>query len=82
MKHCIACGMPMRNKADFAASDMTKEYCVYCEKEDGTMKNFSEMVAGMTDFIVSTQGLDRKAAEKAAVYQLGQLPHWQSKEEL
>lgn len=80
MKQCITCGMPMRKKEEFANHDMTKDYCIHCEKEDGSMPNFSEMVNGMANFIIQTQGLSEAAARKAAVHQLKQLPHWKNAE--
>ncbi|MBL1225317.1 zinc ribbon domain-containing protein [Enterococcus sp. BWR-S5] len=81
MKQCIACGMPMRKKEDFANQDMTKDYCVYCVKEDGSMVSFSEMVDGTVKFIIQTQGLSEEAAREAAIHQLKQLPHWKNAEE-
>ena len=44
MKKCICCGMPMNKKNDFAMGDESKDYCVYCAKEDGSMKSFDEAV--------------------------------------
>ena len=80
MKTCIACGMPMKVKEDYFQQDVTKEFCRYCGKEDGTMKNFAEMIAGTTQFIIETQGVTEEVAREAAVYQLKQLPHWKNSE--
>jgi hypothetical protein len=76
MKQCIACGMPLRHKQDYPFEDETKDYCKYCAREDGSMQNYQEKLAGLTDFIVKTQGIARPVAEKAAVEQLSHLPAW------
>ncbi|WP_010244384.1 zinc ribbon domain-containing protein [Acetivibrio cellulolyticus] len=76
MKTCIACGMPMKTKEDFAMGDESKEYCKYCTKPDGTMQNYDEKLKGMTGFIIKTQGLDEKAAQKAAIGMMAKLPAW------
>lgn len=76
MKTCVACGMLMRNKEDFALQDMTKDYCVHCAREDGTMHSFQEKVVSMTEFIIRTQGLEEAVAKKVAVAQLMELPLW------
>lgn len=78
MKICIACGMPMKEKKDFAMGNESKDYCIHCAKEDGSMRSFEEQREGMTDFIIKTQGLDRKAAESAALSMMKNLPAWKS----
>jgi len=78
MKNCIACGMPMKEKSDFAMNDENKDYCVHCARPDGSMQSFEEKKKGMTDFVIRTQGLDREAAESAALSMMKKLPAWQS----
>lgn len=77
MKICVACGMPMKTKTDFALGDETKDYCIYCARPDGTMQSYEEKLESMTGFIVRTQGLDEKAAQKAAKGMMAKLPAWQ-----
>lgn len=77
MKTCIACGMPMKEASDFPMNDTKKEYCKYCAREDGTMQSYEEKLAGTTNFIIKTQGLDHGVAEKAAEAMLKKLPAWQ-----
>ncbi|HEX2925987.1 MAG TPA: zinc ribbon domain-containing protein [Ruminiclostridium sp.] len=79
MKNCIACGMPMKEAGDFAGGDMSKEYCRFCARPDGTMQSYEEKLASMTDFIVRTQGLDKEVARSAAKDMMSKLPAWQSK---
>ena len=42
MKTCIACGMPMKTKEDFAMGDESKDYCKYCTRPDGIMQSYEE----------------------------------------
>ena len=56
MKSCIACGMPMKTKEEFALGDENKDYCIYCARPDGTMQSYEEKLDSMTNFIVKTQG--------------------------
>jgi len=78
MKTCIACGMPMKEKSEFAMGDESKEYCVFCANEDGSMHSCEEKKASMTSFIIRTQGLAHEAAESAALSAMKKLPAWQS----
>jgi len=76
MNKCIACGMPMNKKGDFAMSDESKDYCVHCANADGSMHSFEEKKESLTNFIIKTQGLDRKAAENVALSMMRDLPAW------
>lgn len=78
MKHCIACGMPMKNTEDFAMEDSEKEYCKYCCRPDGTMQSYDEKLNSLTSFIIKTQGLDEKAANSAAKAMMAKLPAWKT----
>ena len=77
MKVCIACGMPMEKTSDYPEGDVTKDYCVYCAHPDGTMQSFEEKKAGMTEFIMKSQGFDREAAVKIAESSMSKLPAWE-----
>lgn len=78
MKICIACGMPMKNLSDFAMGDVEKDYCIHCARPDGAMQSYDEKLDSLTDFIVKTQGLDKKAAKSAARAMMSRLPAWES----
>lgn len=75
-KICIACGMPMKTKEDFAMGDESKDYCKYCTRPDGSMQSYEEKLEGMTQFIVRTQGLNESAAREAAKGMMAKLPAW------
>lgn len=76
MKSCIACGMPMEKPSDFAMSDTSKDYCIYCTREDGTMQSFEEKRLSLKAFIVKTQGYAEEAALIMAENMMKRLPAW------
>lgn len=76
MRTCIACGMPMKTKEDFAMEDESKDYCKYCARPDGTMQSYEEKLVSLTGFIVKTQGLDESSARNAAKEMMTKLPAW------
>ena len=81
MKTCIACGMPMTKPEDFAQSDETKDYCIYCARADGSMQSYPEKLAGTAEFLIRTQGLDQEAAAALAKRTLAKLPAWQDRKD-
>ena len=76
---CIACGMPMTKPEDHAQADPTKAYCQHCEGADGQMKTYEEALAGMTAFMVQSQGLAPTAAEAAVKEMMARLPAWKDR---
>lgn len=76
MKLCIACGMPMSKPSDYPLGDESKTFCVHCARPDGSMQTYEEKLAGMSDFIVKTQGLDAKIARSTAQATMAKLPAW------
>ena len=76
---CISCGMPMDKPEDFAAGDMTKNFCLHCASPDGTLKSYDEALEGMTMFMVQSQGLDTEAARNAAAQMMAKLPAWKDR---
>lgn len=77
MKVCISCGMPMKNKEDYPLKDESKDYCIHCSREDGSMQSFEEKKESMSEFIMKTQGLDSQVAHKAAEELMSKLPAWE-----
>jgi len=66
----------MKEKADFAMGDESKDYCVHCANEDGSMQSFEQKKENLADFIIKTQGFAREAAESAALSMMKKLPAW------
>jgi hypothetical protein len=79
MKLCISCGMPMEKPEDFPLKDGSKDYCVHCSRPDGSMQSYEERLAGMSSFILRTQGLDEGAARAAARSLMARLPAWKGR---
>ena len=78
-RFCIACGMPLRSPEDFWQGDTSKEYCVHCSREDGSMRSYEEAVIGMGHFLQKTQGMAPEQAQQAAVEWLAKMPAWQNR---
>jgi hypothetical protein len=75
-KVCISCGMPMEKPGHFPLDDERKDFCLHCSREDGTMKSYHEALAGMSDFIVRTQGQDAATALEMARSHMAKMPAW------
>jgi len=75
-KTCISCGMPLERPEHFPDGDVTKDWCVHCARDDGSLKSYDEALIGMTGFIVHSQGIDEEAARQAAQTMMAQLPAW------
>jgi hypothetical protein len=43
------------------------------------MQSYDEKLAGMTEFIIKTQGLDKNVAKEAAREMMAKLPAWQGR---
>lgn len=76
MKKCICYGMPMNKKNDFAMGDESKDYCVYCAKEDGSMKSFDEAVEGMAEYMSESEKIDKNFARKKVLEYMKSMPVW------
>ena len=76
MKKCICCGMPMNKKNDFAMGDESKDQCVYCAKEDGSMKSFDEAVEGMAEYMSESEKIDKNFARKKVLEYMKSMPAW------
>jgi hypothetical protein len=71
--------MPMEKDEDHALGDPSKEYCLHCARPDGSMRSYEEAVAGMTAFMVKSQGVAEEAAKAAVVEMMARLPAWQDR---
>ncbi|MCB0363754.1 MAG: zinc ribbon domain-containing protein [Bdellovibrionaceae bacterium] len=77
-KACISCGMPLKESSHFPLGDSSKEYCVHCANQDGSLKTFDEALSGMTDFIVNEAGVTEYEARRKAYSILTQNPAWKN----
>jgi hypothetical protein len=71
--------MPLRTADDHPRGDTTKTHCKHCARTDGSLKSYDEVLEGMTQFIVRTQGIDAGAAERAAKDMMKAQPAWQKR---
>lgn len=76
---CISCGMPLRSADDHAVSDTSKPFCKFCGGADGELKSYDDVLAGMSQFLTRTQGLDRSAARDAAKAMMAKQPAWRDR---
>lgn len=77
---CGSCGMPLLRPEDHASGDETSELCCYCVREDGTPKNYQEVLKGMAEYFIQSQGITQEAAQKIAYQVMDNLPYWTLKE--
>jgi hypothetical protein len=73
---CNSCGMPFEKAEDHALGNTENEYCAYCVHPDGTLKSYDEILLGTAEFLIQSQGIDKKAAEAIARETLQNLPAW------
>jgi hypothetical protein len=66
----------MKRAEDYPGGDTSLDYCVHCARPDGSMRSYEEAVEGMTQFMVTSQGLDESVARNMVVDMLAKLPAW------
>jgi len=76
VKTCMSCGMPLAKPEDFGGGNPENLYCVHCSNADGSLKSHDEVLAGMVNFMIKFQNMDREAAEKAAKEHMAKMPAW------
>jgi len=64
-KKCIVCSMPLVEKEDYPEGDTSKDYCKHCGTKEG-LHSYEELEKGMSEFIQSSQGMEKEQADKAA----------------
>jgi hypothetical protein len=70
--------MPLEKPSDHALSNITIHYCTYCTDEKGKLKPYQEVLAGMTGYLVQSQGIDQTAAESIAKEMMSKMPAWKN----
>jgi hypothetical protein len=79
-KTCVSCGMPLRTLEDVPTANPTAAWCRHCAQEDGTLKAYDEVLAGMISFLTRTQGLDARVAQETAARMLAHQPAWSGRD--
>lgn len=75
-KACISCGMPLKESAHYPQGDSSKDYCIHCANQDGSLKSFEDALSGFTQFIVDQSGVTEYEARRKAYTILTQNPAW------
>jgi hypothetical protein len=73
---CLSCGMPMTSPDSFGGGLPGNQYCVHCCHPDGSLKSYDEVFAGMTNFMMNSQHIDKASAESAVRDYLARMPAW------
>jgi len=75
-KTCLSCGMPLAKPEDSGGGDPENIYCIHCSDPDGSLKSYDEVLNGMVNFMMTSQNMDREAAESAAKEYMSMMPAW------
>ena len=73
--------MPLLKPEDHALGCTDNELCLYCAHPDGTPKTYDEVLTGMSEYFVQSQGIQVKAALDLAKQHLDKLPYWQKRKQ-
>lgn len=79
-KICESCTMPMKKIEDFGGGNPHSRFCVHCTYDDGKLKTYEDMVAGLVHLIKMDTGKDTKVATKIAKENLKKIPLWKDHE--
>ncbi len=76
---CIACGMPMEKKEDYAMGDETLDYCLHCANPDGSMRSYEDTLKGFTGFMMKEKGCSEAEAREMVIGLMAELPAWKDR---
>jgi len=76
---CVACGMPMKKKAEFAMGDTNKNYCCHCARPDGSMKSYDEVFKGGVQWAMGEFKISEAEAKKMIEQNMKKQPAWKNK---
>lgn len=79
MKQCIACGMPLINKEDFALQDTNSSVCVHCADENWEIKSVEQIFEWWVQFFINATWASRIETEKIVRKNMNMLSYWQNK---
>lgn len=76
---CYSCGMPLEKASDHALGDINHQFCVHCTDEHGQLKPYEEILNGMANYLVHSQGVAMTAAKEIAKDVLAKQPAWRDR---
>ena len=77
--NCRSCGKMMGKPEDFSGGNVDSQYCANCTNADGSLKSLDEITLNIANQLITSQGIDREAATKAARSILSVQPEWKKK---
>lgn len=77
--HCIACGMPLKNKEDIGLEIDKGSLCKHCINDDGSAKNCKEIFEGGVQFFMNSTGADKNLAERLTRKNMNDQSYWHGK---
>lgn len=75
---CNSCGMPLKEKEDFALADEAAVFCKYCVDEAGKLLPYDKILSANANYFQESQGLTEMAAAKMAKDLLKDMPAWKN----
>ena len=76
---CYSCGMPLEKASDHALGDINQQFCVHCTNEQGQLKPYEDILSGMANYLVHSQGVAITAAKEIAKDVLANQPAWRDR---
>ena len=82
VKICKSCGKVIKKIEDYANMDINSAYCNNCTDEFGYPKRYSKIIQQTKEKLVKQMAISEEEAEKIALENVVQIPHWANKEKL
>ncbi|MDA3813096.1 MAG: glutamate mutase L [Candidatus Cloacimonetes bacterium] len=79
---CKSCGKVLKEAGDFADGKIGSAYCSLCTDEFGYMRRYSQVVEEIKHKLMKQMSLSEKEAEKMAMENVSDIPHWAQREGL
>lgn len=76
---CYSCGMPLEKASAHALGDINQQFCIHCTNEHGQLKPYEEILNGMANYLVHSQGVATVVAKEIAKDVLAKQPTWRDK---
>jgi hypothetical protein len=68
--------MPLEKASDHALGDINQQFCVHCTNEQGQLNPYEDILSGMANYLVHSQGVAMTAAKEIAKDVLAKQPVW------
>ncbi len=68
----------MEKPEDFGGTNPNNDSCIYCSKEDGSLKPRNVVRENMVKFWMARENIDQATAEKKTDDHMSTMPAWKS----